>query len=236
MSWEAAAGSGFAILPAISQLCTLVGHRRNPQDVGVEAIFAQTEDFLDKALHLEARTRRIHWVCVTLMLRMNTFTGSWWLHASEQRSPAQHSKDGTTSGEHSASARSSRPAVLPPPVCLSPRTPRLERGALSAEDCRAPRAQPRCRAQPRLPLAGYLSVSLSLDTTSSKAACRSAIRRMDVSRSVCRVCLIAASSSTYFSWDRDHSTCWPWARPPLTYESSGEEPGVHWVPVTWGSL
>lgn len=25
MSWEAAAGSGFAILPAISQLCTLVG-------------------------------------------------------------------------------------------------------------------------------------------------------------------------------------------------------------------
>lgn len=43
-------------------------------------------------------------------------------------------------------------------------------------------------------------MSLSLDATSSKAACRSAIRRMDVSRSVCRVCLIAASSSTYFSW------------------------------------
>ena len=75
MSWDAAAGSGFAILPAVSQLCTLVGRRRNPQDVGVEALFAQTEDFLDKALHLEARTRRVHWVCVTLMLRMNTFTG-----------------------------------------------------------------------------------------------------------------------------------------------------------------
>ena len=32
------------------------GRHRNPQDIGVEAIFAQTEDFLDKALHLEART------------------------------------------------------------------------------------------------------------------------------------------------------------------------------------
>ena len=75
MSWEAVAGSGFAILPAISQLCTLVGRHRNPQDIGVEAIFAQTEDFLDKALHLEARTWRVHWVCITLMLKTNTFMG-----------------------------------------------------------------------------------------------------------------------------------------------------------------
>lgn len=69
MSWEAAAGSGFAILPAISQLCTLVGRRRNPRAIGVEGIFAQTEDFLDKALHLEARTWRLRWVCTTWMLK-----------------------------------------------------------------------------------------------------------------------------------------------------------------------
>lgn len=65
--------------------------------------------------------------------------------------------------------------------------------------------QPTCCAQPPRTPVGYLSVSLSLDATSSKAACRSAILRMDVSRSVWRVCLTVASSSTYFSWRRDHS-------------------------------
>lgn len=46
----------------------------------------------------------------------------------------------------------------------------------------------------------YLSASLSsLDSTSSSAACRSTMRRMEVSRSACRVCLTALSSSTCIS-------------------------------------
>ena len=46
----------------------------------------------------------------------------------------------------------------------------------------------------------YLSESLSsLDSTSSRAACRSTMRRMDVSRSACNVCRTAVSSVTCIS-------------------------------------
>lgn len=48
--------------------------------------------------------------------------------------------------------------------------------------------------------ANYLSVSLSsLDSTSSRAAWRSTMRRMDVSRSACNACLTVLSSSTFIS-------------------------------------
>lgn len=55
----------------------------------------------------------------------------------------------------------------------------------------------------------YLSESLSsLDSSSSRAACRSTIRRMDVSRSACNVCLTALNSSTWNSWTHEKHQWW----------------------------
>lgn len=97
--------------------------------------------------------------------------------------------------------------------------------------------QPTCCAQPPRTPVGYLSVSLSLDATSSKAACRSAILRMDVSRSVWRVCLTVASSSTYFSWRRDHSHASLGQEPQPPTRAPGKrqtraQPRVHRAPIS----
>lgn len=124
--------------------------------------------------------------------------------------PRTTARDGTTAGEASRLC-SPEPASYPPTATPGEGSPVPETAEPQRGSHLPLRRSPLCVA-----VAGGHLLQGRLQVGD---------QRMDVSRSVCRVCRIASSSSTRTSpGDRDHRTRWPWVRPHS--RELWEEPGV----------